>query len=159
MGQYLRKKGTTMKKGFTILELLFIVSILVILIGIAIPRFKKLQDKGRMAQANAELQATQTAVESYYRHQTPPAYPPSSLTVGASHLVKAIPQIESTPLYDPFGATSTTEYGYLSSSNRQYYVIFSVGANGLPGIKSILDNGTVIGKDEDDICLTNGSGC
>ena len=67
-----------MKKGFTILELLVVISVLVILIGIAIPRFKGMQDAGRVAQAKGELQTVQTAIESYYMNASPNAYPSSS---------------------------------------------------------------------------------
>ena len=98
-----------MKKGFTILELLVVISVLVILIGIAIPRFKGMQDAGRLAQAKSELKTMQSALESYYMNMSPMAYPATSTTVGASYLSVASPQIiNSTPPYDPFGLTTTT---------------------------------------------------
>ncbi len=147
-----------MKKGFTILELLVVISVLVILIGIAIPRFKGMQDAAKVAQAKGELQTMQAAIESYYMNQTTKAYPASNATVGASVLSTQSPQIiSSTPPYDPFGSTSTTEYIYTKSANGSHYVIYSVGAAG-SGSASIVNGGTVT-VSSGGLCVTNGSGC
>ncbi len=147
-----------MKKGFTILELLVVISVLVILIGIAIPRFKGMQDAAKVAQAKGELQTMQAAIESYYMNQTTKAYPASNATVGASVLSTQSPQIiSSTPPYDPFGSTSTTEYIYTKSANGNHYVIYSVGAAG-SGSASIVNGGTVTISNSA-LCVTNGSGC
>jgi prepilin-type N-terminal cleavage/methylation domain-containing protein len=43
------------EKAFTILELVIVLSVLVILIGIAIPRIKGMQQAGQTAQVKAEL--------------------------------------------------------------------------------------------------------
>lgn len=124
------------KESFTILELLVVISVLVILIGIAIPRFKGMQDAAMIAQVKRELQTLQTATESYYMNRNPNAYPGSagaaiSTTTEATYLVSAIPQIiSSTPIYDPFVSGGTTEYRYQQDSGGKYYVWFSVGPNG-----------------------------
>jgi len=55
-----------MKKGFTIIELVIVISVLIILIGIAIPRMKGMQDSSNIVRAKKELQTLQAAVESYY---------------------------------------------------------------------------------------------
>jgi type II secretory pathway pseudopilin PulG len=148
-----------MRKGFTILELLVIISVLIILIGIAIPKFKELEDRSRIAQAKSELQTLKVLLEANYSHQFAKAYPPSSPTIASSLLIKVNPQIVSSVPYDPFGPTLTTEYNYYASSNGHYYVIYSVGTNGVGGIKGISNSGKVLGKDADDICVTNGTGC
>jgi len=121
------------KKGFTILEILVVLSVIAILIGIAVPRLKGMQDQANISKAKAELRALQAAIVSYYTNTSPNAYPPTSTTVGATYLTTATPQIISSPLYDPWGATSTTEYKYVLSSNGKYYVIGSVGPNGTIG--------------------------
>lgn len=147
-----------MKKGFTILELLIVISVLVILIGIAIPRFKGMQDAAKISQVKAELQTVQAAVESYYTNQTVKVYPPTSSTVGQSYLGVTTPQIlTNAPPYDPFGASSTTEYEYLLSASGAHYVIYSKGASA-GGSCSIVNGGTVT-ISGGALCATNGSGC
>src|SRR5258708_1457784 len=101
-----------MKKGFTIVELLVVISVLVILIAITIPRFKGMQDSGKIAKAKKELQTIQGAIESYYSNQTqsPKQFPPSTTTICDSYLVPSSPQVISAALYDPWiGPSSTTE--------------------------------------------------
>jgi len=90
------------RKAFTILELVIVLSVLVILIGIAIPRIKGMQQSGQITQVEAELQTFATAVESYYSNSSPQVYPgtpgSASTTLGANYLVPATPQIISSPL-------------------------------------------------------------
>ena len=125
------------RKAFTILELVIVLSVLVILIGIAIPRIKGMQQSGQMTQVKAEMQTFQTAVESYYSNSSPHAYPGTagsgSNTICATALVSATPQVISSPLYDPFNPTVSTEYGYYLATGGQYYVISSMGPNGAWG--------------------------
>lgn len=132
-----------MKKGFTLIELLIVIMVIAILIGIALPRFRGMQDEGNIAKAKGELRTLQTAVESYYIHNSN-AYPAalSSLTSQTPQIVSAIPA-------DPF-STSGASYGFVrSGTNNKYYVIYSVGpaANGSATITS------------DAVAETNGSSC
>ena len=148
------------KKAFTIIELLTVIAVLIILIGIAIPRIRGMSDQGNIARAKGELQTLQTAVESYYTYKSPRVYPPTTTTIGGSFLVTSTPAIlSSTPPYDPWGSSATTEYTYTLSANSKYYVIGSNGPNLAQGALAISATGVVSGKDIDDICVTNGSGC
>jgi len=130
------------KKGFTILEIMVVLAVIVIIIGIAGARSKGMKDQALISRANTELKQLQLAVVSYYYNSSPHVYPPTSTTVAASYLVSANPQIIRSSLYDPWGATATTEYNYVLSSNGQYYAISSVGPNGVIG--SCLAAGTKI---------------
>jgi general secretion pathway protein G len=112
------------RKGFTIIELLIVIAVIAILIGIALPKFKGMRDEGNIAKAKGELRTLQTAVESYKIHTN--SYPTALGNLNANTTVPNI--IGSTLPYDPFGATSTTNYGY--SANGSYYVIYSIGVNG-----------------------------
>jgi len=112
-----------MKKGFTIVELLVTIIVIVTLIWIALPRFRSLQDGGNIAKAKRELMALQASVESYYVHNKS-AYPAL-----LAALISATPNIIGAVLpQDPFGAGE--DYNYVLSSDKRYYVIYSVGAAG-----------------------------
>jgi general secretion pathway protein G len=67
-------------RGFTLVELLVVISVIAILLGIIIPRFKGMQEEANRSKAKAELKTLQVAVESWYIHQNPQAYPPTSAT-------------------------------------------------------------------------------
>jgi len=134
------------KKGFTILEILVVLSVIAILIGIAVPRLKGMQDQANISKAKAELRALQAAIVSYYTNTSPNAYPPTSTTVAASYLISATPQIIASPLYDPF-RTPPAEYLYVLSGNGMYYFILSTGPNGVnncftSGTKVLLADGS-----------------
>ena len=132
-----------MRKGFTLIELLIVIAVITILIGVALPRFKGMQDEGNIAKAKGELRTLQSAVESYYIHNNN-TYP-TALTA----LTSATPNIIGTSLpTDPF--TSGSNYGYVQSDNVRYYVIYSVGAGG---------NGSAAITDAGVITETNGSSC
>ena len=144
------------KKAFTIIELVIVISVLIILIGIAIPRMKGMQQSGMIVKVKGELQIFQAAVESYYTNSSPQAYPgvagsaslANDTTVCATYLVTATPQMITSPLYDPFNPTPSTEYNYYLSSNGQYYVISSMGTDAvwgcfISGTKVLLADGSM----------------
>ncbi|MBF0571100.1 MAG: prepilin-type N-terminal cleavage/methylation domain-containing protein [Candidatus Omnitrophica bacterium] len=146
-----------MKKGFTIIELVIVISVLIILIGIAIPRMKGMQQAGNIVKAKGELQTLQAAIESYYNNAvTPHLYSPSSTKPSAVYFVSATPQIITSAMYDPFAATSTTEYDELT--NGSYYAFASVGTGTDLSTFTISSTG-VVTVATGNICVTNGSGC
>jgi len=131
------------KKAFTLIELLIVIAVISILIGIALPRFKGMQDEGNIAKSKGELRTLQSALESYYIHNSN-AYPAalSSLTSAVPNLVSSIPA-------DPFSTTSAS-YGYVrGGTNNKFFVVYSVGpsANGSATITL------------DAVVETNGSSC
>lgn len=132
-----------MKRGFTLIELLIVIAVISILIGIALPRFKGMQDEGNIAKAKGELRTLQTAVESYYIHNSQ-TYPSalSLVTTATPSILTAIPA-------DPFDSTGAA-YGYVrGGTNNRFYVVFSDGpaGNGSATIAS------------DTVGETNGSSC
>lgn len=133
-----------MRRGFTLIELLIVIAVIAILIGIALPRFKGMQDEGNIAKAKGELRTLQTAVESYYIHNSQ-AYPAalSDLTTAKPNIVTAIPD-------DPFAA-SGTDYVYTrGGTNNKYYILYSVGPDG---------NGSAAISATNTVTETNGSSC
>lgn len=111
----MKKKVT----GFTLVELLIVIAVISILVGIALPRFKGMQDEGNIAKAKGELKTLQVAVESYYMHNDN-AYPTT-----LQELTSEVPLIVKTLPTDPF--TSGSNYGYVVSTNDLYYVLYSIG--------------------------------
>lgn len=130
------------KRGFTLIELLIVIAVISILIGIALPRFRGMQEEGMIAQAKGELRTLQTAVESFYIHNTN-TYPANLTT-----LTDETPLIVGTLPTDPFDPGNN--YGYVrGGTDNQYYVIFSEGPGG---------NGSATITD-DAVAETNGSSC
>lgn len=133
-----------MKRGFTLIELLIVISVISILIGIALPRFKGMQDEGNIAKAKGELRTLQTAVESYYIHNNN-AYPAA---ISGTNLTGQTPQIVAVLPTDPFNPGS--DYGYVrGGTNNRYYVIYSAGVGG---------NGSAT-ITNDAVAETNGASC
>jgi len=134
-------------KGFTLIELLIVMAVIAILIGIALPRFRGMQDESNLARARSELRTLQTAIESYYINRSPksyPAYDGGSILWEAA-LTGAMPQIISTIVYDPFGATTTNQYRYDASGNRQFYIVWSRGINQENDVLTIGNTGVIAG--------------
>lgn len=133
-------------KGFTLIELLIVIAVIAILISIALPRFKGMQDEGNVAKAKGELRTLQTAVESYYIHNSQ-AYP---ATLATLNLTTTIPSIVTTTPNDPFAAAATSYVYVLGGTNSKYYIIYSVG----PGA-----NGSAAISATNTVTETNGSNC
>lgn len=136
------------KKGFTIIELLIVIAVISILVGLALPRFKGMQDEGNIAKAKAELRTLQAAVESYYIHNNN-AYPATGSSALQTALASAVPNIIDYVPTDPFSSTGA-DYGYvLGGTNNKFYVIYSAGSGG---------NGSAT-ITSDAVVETNGSSC
>lgn len=146
------------ESGFTLLEILVVISLIVIIVGIALPRFTGVTDEGRKAKASGELKTVQTAIESYLLN-TSSSVPGTTWATMGTALEGASPRLvgETSKLYDPFGTTSTTNYSFAKSANGKYYVLWSLGVDKANTITSIDNAGdiqpAVIG---DDIYASNG---
>ena len=136
-----------MKRGFTIIELLIVIAVISILIGIALPRFKGMQEEGNIARAKGELRTLQTAVESYYIHNNN-AYPATGSAALQTALAAATPNIINYVPTDPFGGTADYVY-VMGGTNSKFYIIYSVGPGG---------NGSAV-ITSDAVVETNGASC
>ena len=135
------------RKGFTILELLIVIAVIGILIGIALPRFKGMQDEGNIARAKGELRMLQTAVESYAIHNN------NVLPAALTQVANTTPQIapKTTLPTDPFGGLA---YGYTVAGD--YFIIYSAGPGATAGVGSITTAG-LASDTQQCIYVTNGS--
>ncbi|MEI7998112.1 MAG: type II secretion system protein [Candidatus Omnitrophota bacterium] len=123
-----------LKKAFTIIEILVILSVLGILISLAIPRIKGMMDNANIVKVKGELQTLQAALESYYTFtHTYPLKPNSSGTIYLvrDYLSVTSPQVLSTRLYDPFTTFSNVEYSYYWEPLVNSYFIWSAGVSGI----------------------------
>jgi prepilin-type N-terminal cleavage/methylation domain-containing protein len=145
-----------LNRGFTLVEILIVIAVIAILLGIIIPRFKGMQQEANETKAKAELKTLQTAVESWFMHETPQTYPPATTKLCASYLNTANPLIVANIMYDPF-ASPGSEYNYTVSPNGEYYLIWSVGPNGTSPITGVGNDGSVAGATTTDIYVTNGN--
>ena len=126
------------------IELLLVIVVLGILIGIAIPKIKGMQQNGNIVKAKKEVATIMTALESYYTFNSN-SYPPATTAITnlqQTYLINANPQIISNVIYDPFAA-SQIEYSYMTSSNGQYYAIWSQSLSGANHPTSISNAGVI----------------
>lgn len=138
-----------MKKGFTLVELLIVMAVIAILIGIAIPSFRGMQQEAWRTQAEGDTRVLKIACESLYKNTG--SYPSEALT-WQTELTGATPTIVEVALNDPFAASGTA-YLYNLSANGRYYVIYSIGPSGTDSI-DVGNDGTLTGTCE--IYATNG---
>jgi len=145
-----------MKSGTTILELIIVIGVLAIVISIAVPKIKGMQQSAQITKVKAELQTLQAATESYasVNNGYYPVSPGYAYNMMESTLISSVPQIISSYMLDPF---TSQQYYYAESSNQQYYSWVSLGFASSTGM-AINNNGNVtipFGA----MCITNGSGC
>jgi len=124
-------------KGFTIIELLIVMAVIAILVGIAVPSFRAIQNQAWTAKAQGDIKVIKMACESYYiQHR---AFP-SAATYQTLLLSETPPMLESN-LYDPFGG-ATDMYKYALSPDAKFYVVYSVGPGG-NGTATVANTGIV----------------
>jgi len=138
-----------MRKGFTLVEILIVVAIIALLAGLALPGLRQIRLQGDIAKAKSDLRTIQTALEDYYIHHDL-AYP--SLL---SDLTSATPRIVYVLQTDVFNSGSN--YGYSTSSNGDYYIIYSIGSGG-NGSATVDDDGVITEVNPDSCVYVSNAG-
>jgi len=124
-----RCRSTKFKQaeGFTLIEIIIVMTVIAILLAAVIPAFQGMQEEGDLSKVEAELQTIKTAVISYRRHNG--SYPADI----AGTLTGSSPKILVEIAEDPFTTdTSTTPdtYGYITGTDASfgdYFIIYSRG--------------------------------
>lgn len=129
------KKDKGKQKGFTLIEILIVLTAMAALIGIALPTLTSMQEEAKILQAKGDLRTLQTAMESYYMHNNR-TYP-TALT----DLTTATPQVISAVPNDPF--TGAVYADPIFDTNDRYYVLYSQGQDSTATAPTIADTGIV----------------
>lgn len=133
------------KKGFTLIEILIVISVIGILASIVLVNLGGFRSRGRDARRIADLRTMQNALELYYANE---GNYPAGDSAALYAAVEALPGIGKLPR-DP--ATGNPMYSYGTDANGLSYVL---GA-------TLENKNTVLGNDEDGttynvVCGTQG---
>ncbi|MBF0122354.1 MAG: prepilin-type N-terminal cleavage/methylation domain-containing protein [Candidatus Omnitrophica bacterium] len=139
------------KKAFTILEILVVISIVTILVGFGLVRFKGMQDEANILKMRAELRTIQAAVESYKNSMG--VYPDSVTT-----LEGARPRIIESGLKNAYLPTLDYEIAR-STDGSTYYVVYGLLDSEATVSISDADGEVTESAATDSLCVTNGFNC
>ena len=143
------------KKGFTLIEMLIVISVISILLSFMMLSVRGMQNEARVSRARADLRTLQVAIEAYFKNHNnngSGGYLPAENYQRT--LLTASPRILSSNMFDPFGETFDSLYKYDLSGNEKYYILYSLGLRS-NGRASIADSGDVTVTNKP-ICVTNG---
>lgn len=128
-GGFQRHRPRGRSEGFTLLELLIVVTLITILVSIGIPTYKDARIRGHVAAAHANLKRVESALDWYASdHGAYPAtraiHPRDPLALLANHqlrvLTTPIAYLNRGSLSDPFGVVESQFNSPTLSSNNDF---------------------------------------
>lgn len=117
------------KRGFSLVELVIVMAVIALILSIAIPNFRAMQQEGSLTKVEGDLDTLKVAVTSYWRNNSQ-AYPANVHAV----LTGATPSVITKVLGDPWTTdTTNVTYGYTTGTDAafgDYFFIYSKGPGG-----------------------------
>lgn len=112
--------------GFTLIEVVVVLSVILILVGVATPTTRLFVDQGRRQDVLAELRVLSDALQDYY-HDV--GAMPASLTAAGFYAVYFAPGVDDTVVRDAWGGN--VEYVYALSTDPDVATVHSRGPDGV----------------------------
>lgn len=133
-------------RGFSLLELLIVITVIAILIGVLLPNLNEARVKARDQKRKADVRALTQALETYKINQSLPSYPAAPLpNPGESWVVSSITYMAVMPT-DPLYSTDQAKYQYRYWRNPadplRYYVGACLEDPNDPDVKASAPGGT-----------------
>lgn len=116
----------TNKKGFSLVELVIVMAVIALILSIAIPNFRAMQQEGSLTKVEGDLDTLKVAITSYWRNNSQ-AYPANVHTA----LTGATPSVITKVLTDPWLTDSTNAtYGFTKGTDATYGDYFFIYTKG-----------------------------
>lgn len=114
------------RKGFSLVELVIVMAVIALILSIAIPNFRAMQQEGSLTKVEGDLDTLKVAITSYWRNNTQ-SYPANI----HSALTGATPSVITKVLADPWTTDSTNStYGFTKGTDAtfgEYFFIYTKG--------------------------------